>query len=313
VPIIFDITHTTEYRYAKPVELGEHRLLFRPRESHDLRVLATDLKVEPGAADIRLIQDAYSNSIALVKPQTPSANLKFTCLFTVEHTGERALDLPLAPGAEAYPFEYSAEDRLVLQHFLTPFYDADDTLMAWARQFIRTDGPTESRQLLVDMTRHIRETMKYQPRDEEGVQAPGQTLASQQGSCRDFATLMIEAVRRLGYAARFVSGYVYTPEIDPASQTQATSGATHAWLQVYMPGAGWITFDPTNNLIGGTDLIRVAYARHASFASPVSGTWMGAPADYLGMTVDVSVVKRQPAAASPQPGLPPEGEGASAS
>jgi transglutaminase-like putative cysteine protease len=297
VPIIFDITHTTEYRYAKRVELGEHRLLFRPRESHDLRVLATDLKVEPGAPDIRLIQDAYSNSIALVKPESPSDAVKFTCLFTVEHTGERALDLPLSPGAEAYPFEYSAEDRLVLQHFLTPFYDADETLMAWARQFIRTDGPTESRQLLVDMTKQIRDSMAYQPRDEEGVHPPGETLATQQGSCRDFATLMIEAVRRLGYAARFVSGYVYTSGGESQGDAQAASGATHAWLQVYMPGAGWITFDPTNNLIGGTDLIRVAYARHASFASPVSGTWTGKPADYLGMKANVSVVKREPVVA----------------
>ncbi|HEV7912312.1 MAG TPA: transglutaminase family protein [Albitalea sp.] len=293
--VIFDIVHTTEYRYAKPVELGEHRLMFRPRDGHDLRVLATDLQVQPGVHDIRMIHDVYSNSVALVQPQSPAAELKFTCLFTVEHTGERALDLPLSSGAETYPFEYTAEDRLVLQHFLTPFYDADETLMAWARQFIRTDGPTESRQLLVDMTGHIRDTMKYQPRDEEGVQSPGETLALQQGSCRDFATLMIEAVRRLGYAARFVSGYVYTPEADAQSgdEKQAAPGATHAWLQVYMPGAGWITFDPTNNLIGGTDLIRVAYARHASFASPVSGTWVGAAADYLGMTVEVTVGKRR--------------------
>ena len=293
MPIIFDITHTTEYRYAKPVQLGEHRLMFRPRESHDLRVLATDLNVEPGADDIRLIQDAYSNSIALVKPESPSQQLKLTCLFTVEHTGERALDLPLSAGAETYPFEYTAEDRLVLQHFLIPFYDADETLMAWARAFIRTDGPTESRQLLVEMTRKIRDTMKYQPREEQGVQSPHETLALKQGSCRDLATLMIEAVRRLGYAARFVSGYVYTPEQPGSGGNQAVSGATHAWLQVYLPGAGWITFDPTNNLIGGTELIRVAYARHASFASPVSGTWVGAPADYLGMKVDVLVKKRE--------------------
>lgn len=293
MPIIFDITHTTEYRYARPVQLGEHRLMFRPRESHDLRVLATDLHVEPHTGDIRLIQDAYSNSIALVRPQTPSDHLRFTCLFTVEHTGERALDLPLSPGARMYPFEYSAEDRLALHHLITPYYDADDTLMDWVRQFLRTDGPTDSRQLLVDMTRQIRDTMTYLPREEEGVQSPGVTLLRKAGSCRDFATLMIEAVRRLGYAARFVSGYVYTPLDDTAAAgSRATSGATHAWLQVYLPGAGWITFDPTNNVIGGTDLIRVAYARHAGFASPVSGTWIGALADHLGMTVQVTVTKR---------------------
>jgi len=176
----------------------------------------------------------------------------------------------------------------VLQHYLTPFYDADETLMAWARDFIGTD----SRQILVDMTRRIRETMKYQPREEEGVQTPRQTLELKQGSCRDFATLMIEAVRRLGYAARFVSGYVYTPELHAPEETSTAPAATHAWVQVFLPGAGWIAFDPTNNLIGGTDLIRVGVARHASFASPVSGTWLGAPADYIGMTVDVSVTKR---------------------
>jgi transglutaminase-like putative cysteine protease len=290
VPIIFDITHTTEYRYAKPVELGEHRLMFRPRDSHDLRVLATDLKVEPEAQDIRLIQDAYENSVALVQPGGPSDTLKFTCEFAVEHTGSRALDLPLSPGAEHYPFEYSAEDRLVLTHYITPFYDADETLMAWAREFV---GP-DSRQILVDMTRSIRDTMKYQPRDEEGVQSPHETLELKQGSCRDFATLMIEAVRRLGYAARFVSGYVYTPEPDDSAteEEKTAPGATHAWVQVFLPGAGWMPFDPTNNLIGGTDLIRVGVARHASLASPVSGTWVGSPKDYVGMTVEVSVKKR---------------------
>jgi len=292
VPIVFDITHTTEYRYAKPVEFGEHRLMFRPRDSHDLRVLATDLQVEPPARDIRMVQDAYENSVALVRPHSPAESLKFTYLFTVEHTGSRALDLPLSPGAENHPFEYSAEDRLALAPYLTPYHDADETLMAWARGFIRTDGPTGSRELLVDMTRTIRETMAYQPRDEEGVQSPGETLALQRGSCRDFAMLMIEAVRRLGYAARFVSGYVYTPHLDAPAGENSLPAATHAWLQVHMPGAGWIAFDPTNNLIGGTDLIRVGVARHAGLASPVSGTWTGAPADYLGMTVAVSVNKR---------------------
>lgn len=286
--IIFDITHTTEYRYSEPVEFGEHRLMFRPRDSHDLRVLATDLQVEPAPKDIRLIQDAYENSIALVQPGEPSNTLKLTCTFTVEHTGSRALDLPLSPGAEHFPFEYTAEDRLVLQHYLTPYYDADGTLMAWARQFV---GP-DSRQILVDMTRSIRETMEYKPRDEEGVQSPRETLDRKQGTCRDFATLMVEAVRRLGYAARFVSGYVYTPGLDAPQEQKTAPGATHAWVQVFMPGAGWMPFDPTNNLIGGTDLIRVGVARHASFASPVSGTWLGKPEVYEGMSVEVAVTKR---------------------
>jgi len=275
VSIVFDISHVTEYRYAKPVGFGEHRLMFRPRDSHDLRVLATDLKVDPEAVGVRMIQDVYSNSIALVQPRSPADRLRLTCLFTVEATGSRPLELPLSPGALEYPFEYSAEDRIALQHYLAPYYDADAMLMSWARSFIRNDGPTGSRELLVEMTQAIRNSMSYQPRGEEGVQAP------------------IEAVRRLGYAARFISGYVYTPGLDAAAPSKATAGATHAWLQVYLPGAGWLAFDPTNNLIGGTDLIRVGVARHASLASPVSGSWQGVTSDYLGMTVDVQVTKRE--------------------
>jgi transglutaminase-like putative cysteine protease len=118
-------------------------------------------------------------------------------------------------------------------------------------------------------------------------------LRLQSGTCRDFATLMIESIRRLGYAARFVSGYLYTPWLDAGPEQVVGVGSTHAWLQAYLPGAGWIPFDPTNNLVGGTDLIRVGVARHASLASPVSGTWNGFPSDYLGMHVDVQVRKRE--------------------
>jgi transglutaminase-like putative cysteine protease len=293
VPIIFDIVHTTHYRYHQPVRLDEHRVMFRPRGSHDIRVLATDMKVTPEALDIRLIQDVYSNSVAVVTPQTPADELKIECFFTVEHTGTRALDLPLEPSAERYPFVYTDEDRFALQHYLAPFYD-DPTgeLRRWADQFIAADGSTGARELLVAMTQSIRDSMQYAARYDEGVQTPYDTLRMQSGTCRDFATLMIEAVRRLGYAARFVSGYLYTPQLDGGDAVYVGAGATHAWLQVYLPGAGWIPFDPTNNLIGGTDLIRVGVARHASLASPVSGSWNGFPGDYGGMFVDVQVRKR---------------------
>ena len=289
----FDITHTTHYRYAQPVRLGEHRVMFRPRDSHDLRVLATDMTVSPPPVDIRLIQDAYSNSLALVQPLSPASELKLVCSFSVEHTGTPALELPLSPHAQIYPFEYDAEERLVLAHYRTPYYnDPDGMLRSWAGQFIRSDGPTGSRELLVAMTQFIRDTMLYQARFDEGVQTPYDTLLLQSGTCRDFATLMIEAIRQLGYAARFVSGYLYTPWLDADDSRTVGAGATHAWVQVYLPGAGWIPFDPTNNLVGGTDLIRVGVARHASQASPVSGSWHGFAGDYLGMSVDVQVRKR---------------------
>ena len=291
--VLFDITHTTHYQYHQPVQLGEHRVMFRPRGSHDLRVLATDMKVTPEPVDIRLIEDVYSNSVALVTPQSPATELKVECFFSVEHTGTRALDLPLDPDALSYPFVYSAESRIGLQHYLMPYYDDPaGELEAWARQFVRSDGPTGTRELLVEMTKSIRDSMLYLARFDEGVQTPYETIRLQSGTCRDFATLMAEAVRRLGYAARFVSGYLYTPSLDGGKSEYAGAGATHAWVQVYLPGAGWIPFDPTNNLIGGTDLIRVGVARHASLALPVSGSWKGFPGDFAGMFVAVQVKQR---------------------
>ncbi len=291
--VFFDILHTTHYRYHQAVELGVHRVMFRPRGSHDLRVLASDLKVTPEPLDISLIMDAYSNSVAVVTPQSPATELKVEASFTVEHAGSRALDLPLSKSATRFPFSYSDEDRIALQHYLMPFYD-DPTgeLEAWARKFLGPDGSADTREFLKEMNQAIRDAMLYIARFDEGVQTPYETLRLGSGTCRDFATLMIEAVRRLGLAARFVSGYLYTPWLDQGETEIVGAGATHAWLQVYLPGAGWIPFDPTNNLIGGTDLIRVGMARHASLASPVSGSWKGYPGDFAGMFVDVQVKRR---------------------
>ena len=290
---LYDISHTTHYRYAKPVTLNEHRVMFRPYDSHDLRVLATDMHVTPLPVDVRLIQDAYSNSVALVQPQSPASEFKIVCDFLVEHVGTRALDLPLSPHAQNFPFEYDPEERLMLAQYLCPYYvDPDGTLLVWAHQFIRLQKATGTRELLVEMTRFICETMQYRPRLEAGVQTPYETLRLQSGACRDLATLMIEAVRQLGYAARFVSGYLYSPWLDSGIYSQAPPATTHAWVQVYLPGAGWIPFDPTNNLIGGSKLIRVGVARHATLASPVSGSWNGWVGDYLGMDIDVQVRKR---------------------
>ena len=290
---IFDITHTTHYRYARQVMLGEHLVQFRPRDSHDLRVLATDMRVTPNPVDIRMFQDAYSNSIAMIQPQSPAVELEVVCMSSVEHTGTRAVNFPMSSRAQRFPLAYSDEERLVLRPFLTPFYDDPaGTLQDWADTFIRPDGTTGTRDLLVEMTQFIRDTMRYYIRLNPGVQTPYDTLRLKSGACRDYATLMIEAVRRLGYAARFVSGYLYTAWQDTEAQHSYGNGSTHAWVQVYLPDAGWIPFDPTNNLIGGTDLIGVGVARHASLAIPVSGSWHGSPEDFLGMDVTVQVRKR---------------------
>ena len=295
MPIRYDIVHTTLYRYGQPVNFGEHRVMFRPRDSHDLRVLATDLVCSP-EAQIRMIQDPHSNSVALVTPLQPAAELKIVCTFTIEHAPGDGTELELSPSAVLFPFAYAVQERLDLEHYMRPLYDdPQGVLTQWARQFMRTDGPTGTRELLLQMNGCIREHFDYAARDEEGTQPPLQTLALGSGSCRDFALLMMEAVRSLGMAARFVSGYLYDPALDAAAggvDPQATVGAgsTHAWLQVYLPGAGWVAFDPTNNLRDGTpQLIRVGVARDPAQAAPVSGSWFGPPEAYLGLSASVQV------------------------
>lgn len=288
--VIFDIVHRTRYAFHREVQLDRHRMLFRPRGSHDLRVLATGLVVTPEASELHLVHDAYSNSVALFQPASPAASLEIVASFTVEHTGTRALDLPLDPSAAGCPPIYDDAEQPVLAPFIAAFYeDPSGRLSAWAQQFVAAG---DARAVLVAMTRHIRETMTYLARAEQGVQTPYHTLDSGTGSCRDFATLMIEAARRLGIAARFVSGYLYCADLDPARAGQAVPGATHAWVEAYLPGAGWLPFDPTNNLIGGTDLVRVGVACHASQAVPVSGEWFGYPADFGALHVDVQVSRR---------------------
>jgi transglutaminase-like putative cysteine protease len=167
-------------------------------------------------------------------------------------------------------------------------------LTYWARRFLRTDGPTGTREMLVQMNQHIRDNFTYRSREEEGTQTPLQTLALAGGTCRDFALLMMEAARRLGIAARFVSGYLYDPALDVAAEPAAGggtvgAGTTHAWLQVYLPGAGWVPFDPTNNLLGGYQLIRVAVARDPRQAAPIVGVWYGEKEAYAGLTATVQV------------------------
>jgi transglutaminase-like putative cysteine protease len=286
----YEIVHTTVYHYKQPVTFGEHRVMFRPRDSHDLRVLATDLQVSP-ASHVRMIQDPHSNSVALVQPDAPASELQIVCRFTIEHAHTNNEELPLSPSAEVFPFAYSVEERFDLEQYMRPHHDdPGGHLTAWARQFLRIDGYTGTREMLLKMNQYIRDNFRYAARDEEGTQTPQETLQRSTGSCRDFALLMMEAVRRLGVATRFVSGYLYDPALDSGGASDTVgAGATHAWLQAYLPGAGWVPFDPTNNFTGGNQLIRVGVARDPSQAAPISGSWYGEADDYVGMTVNVAV------------------------
>jgi transglutaminase-like putative cysteine protease len=282
MPVV-TIRHTTVYRYAAPVTFGDHRLMFRPRDSHDLRLLETGLQISP-PANVRWLHDVFGNSIAVASFLEPAQELQLVSTIRLEHFPGIALEFPLEPYARHHPFSYSAEEVPDLGRTMERHYpDPDHRIDEWAHRFIAGPGETDTQALLVSITAAIREELRYEAREAEGTQTPIETLDRASGTCRDFALFMMEAARSLGFAARFVSGYLY-------DDGAVGGGATHAWVQIYLPGGGWVEFDPTNALIGGQKLVRVAVTRDPSQAIPVAGTWTGAPSDFLGMTVDVQTM-----------------------
>lgn len=285
---ILSVRHRTVYRYRRLVAFGEHRIMFRPRDSYDQRLIEASLDISPEPATLRWMFDVFGNCVAVATFDTRSETLTFDCRITLEHTPEHTPVFPLAPHAVLYPFGYGAEDmpdlsRSIERQWSDPRHEVD----TWARSFIPAEGRIPTQDLLAAMTRRIRASFTYIARSEKGVQDPLTTLRAKRGSCRDFAVLMMEAVRALGMAARFVSGYLYNPGNDRARHVGG--GSTHAWLQVYLPGAGWVEFDPTNGIVGNRDLIRVAVARDPAQAVPLHGSYFGLSSDDLGMNIEVDV------------------------
>jgi transglutaminase-like putative cysteine protease len=283
------VVHKTTYRYAKPVVLGEHRLMCRPRDSHDLRLLDTTLIIKP-AARVRWLHDAFANSIAVASFADPAAELYFESRFSAEHYPADATAIEIEPYARVYPFHYSFQEmpdlvRTVERHYPDPERQVDQ----WARGFLGEGRTRDTMELLGAINQGIQQQFEYLRREEMGTQTPTETLQRKAGSCRDFALFMMEAARSLGFAARFVSGYLYDEALVGAESGLVGGGATHAWMQVFLPGAGWVEFDPTNALVGGRNLIRVAVARDAAQAAPLSGSFTGAPDDFLDMKVEVQV------------------------
>ncbi|GAC1489673.1 MAG: transglutaminase family protein [Acetobacteraceae bacterium] len=293
------VRHVTTYRYKQPVAFGEHRLMFRPRDSHDQRLLHTDLAVSPEPASVHWTHDVFGNCVACVRfANRRATSLRFESTIELEHRPMHTPDFPVAEHAELFPFSYDQEDMPDLLRSIERQYpDRGNELSGWATDFVRGRNPVRTADLLARMTETIHRDFTYVRREEMGIQPPLQTLKLRSGSCRDFALLMMEAVRALGLAARFVSGYLYVPTSGTAP---VGGGATHAWMQVFVPGAGWLEFDPTNGIAGSRNLIRVAIARDPAQAVPLWGSWMGFPADSLGLTVDVAVT----AAPAPQHKMP---------
>jgi transglutaminase-like putative cysteine protease len=285
---ILTVRHTTTYRYRQPVGFGEHRIMFRPRDSHDQKLIEERLVISPEPASIRWVHDVFGNCVAIARFVERADILRFQSTIRLEHLAANSHNFSMEEYAETMPFTYSSEDmpdllRSIERQYLDPEHELD----RWARQFLWRSRPTPTREMLATMTYFISTNFNYLSRGEAGIQAPSTTLKIGSGTCRDFAMLMMEAVRSLGLAARFVSGYLFVREA--GDRKRLGGGATHAWVQVYLPGAGWVEFDPTNGIVGNHDLIRVAVVRDPRQAIPLSGTFIGFPADYIGMDVEVSV------------------------
>jgi transglutaminase-like putative cysteine protease len=277
------IHHRTSYHYARPVVLQPHRMMLCPRGSQDIVLLASSLVCSPPAV-VKWAQDVFGNLIATGTFAEPTSKLVITSELAVEQLAVAWPVFHIAPDAHSFPFEYSPDDLADLGALRVPDNgDSDGTLAVWARAFVR-GVRTDTLSLLKDLNAGILGAVAYRIRDEEGTQTPLETLALASGSCRDIAALFIAAARELGFGARAVSGYLFDAEARVSDP-----GSTHAWAEVYLPGAGWIAFDPTHGRLGGASLIPIAVARTNSQIMPIVGGYLGAPDDFVDMDVAVSV------------------------
>ena len=285
---LLTVRHVTTYRYKQPVSFGEHRMMLRPRDSYDQRLIEATLTITPEPSELNWMHDVFGNCVAIARFSGRADTLRFDSLIRLDHEPSHALEFQIEDFASTYPFSYGSEEMPDLVRSIERQYlDRDRELDRWAHQFLKKQGSTATRELLAGMTHAIHERFSYVSRAEMGTQDPLTTLKLGSGTCRDFALLMMEAVRSLGLAARFVSGYlVPSGRVD---HKRLGGESTHAWLEIYLPGAGWVEYDPTNGLVGNEDLIRVAVVRDPRQAVPVSGTWTGFPSDFVEMTVDVAV------------------------
>jgi transglutaminase-like putative cysteine protease len=280
--VALTIHHKTTYRYNTPVRLNPHRLMLRPRESRELRLLSARLNMRPESV-VTWAHDVFGNAVATASFQGLTDHLIVDSVTRLELDAVAWPVFDVAASASAYPFPYVADDRADLGELAIQQYpDPLGRLRVWAEAFVRS-RPTDTLSLLKDLSAGITAWVLYQSREDEGTQAPIETLDRGWGSCRDFTVLFVEAARSLGFGARIVSGYLYNPG------READASTTHAWAEVFLPGAGWVTFDPTNRSIGGFNLIPVAVGRGIHQVMPVAGSFSGATDTFQGLWVDVSV------------------------
>jgi transglutaminase-like putative cysteine protease len=284
--IALKIHHKTVYHFRQPVDLWPHRLSLRPRESRDLRLMSHTLAITP-APVLTWAHDVFGNAVAMATFATTTDTLVIDSAADILLNAAPWPVFDIAASAISYPFRYSDDEWTDLGALTIEQYpDQAGRLRIWASGFIRSN-PTDTLSLLKDLSLGVADRISYQSREVEGTQSPTQTLDLAWGSCRDFAVLFAEAARTLGFGARIVSGYLYNP--DQHGVGSSGVGSTHAWAEVYIPGAGWITFDPTNRGVGGFNLIPVAVGRDIRQIMPVVGSFVGMTDAFQGMSVEVQV------------------------
>lgn len=279
----YQIHHQTRYRFRRPVTLLPHRMLVTPRDGAELKLLDMAIDCGPDAV-LTQTDDVFANRVVTASFPTLRTELLIDIATTVEQTAPPYPIFTIDPDAHRYPFRYSDDDRIDLGALRdADGDDPDDRVRPWVEGFVAGPG-TDTLALLQDINAGLVPAIAYRVRDEEGTQSPAETLGLASGSCRDIAALFIAGVRALGFGARAVSGYLFDADI-PAGD----AGSTHAWAEVYLPGAGWISFDPTHRRMGDAHLIAVAVGRHNRQIMPVTGGYLGAPDDAVDMDVTVEV------------------------
>ena len=279
------IKHVTTYQYAETVSLLPHKLLLRPREGHEIRIESAELIISP-AHHLQWQRDVYDNAVAQATFTEQGSQLSIDSRVLIQHYDDQPLNFLVADYAVLFPFQYNSAECADLGPYLSAIFEQDRLLLStWMHQFWQSGQVVETYLLLEWINKAIATGFTYKQREEPGVQGSAITLTRRAGSCRDFATLFIEAFRSLGLAARFVSGYLYSPTL-PRGQ-----GATHAWSEVYLPGAGWKGFDSTSGEVVGNHHIAVSVSRHPESVPPVSGSFQAVTPQSPVMQVSVDVAE----------------------
>ncbi|KZB70790.1 MULTISPECIES: transglutaminase family protein [Thalassospira] len=283
-----ELIHSTIYRYRRPVLLGPHKLMLRPQEVRDIRLVSFDVTMNP-QTELIWTHDVADNAIATANFKEKTDYLEIVSRSKIEMNTTRWPVFAISASACNFPFSYSDDEWIDLGALTAQHYpDPNGQLSEWVNSFIFS-RPTDTLSLLKDISAGIAQRTTYQIRESEGTQTPLETLDKQEGSCRDFAVLFVAAARCLGLGARVVSGYLVNT--DGLLSGSDGSGSTHAWAEVFLPGAGWVAFDPTNRSIGSGNLISVAVVREMSQAVPVSGQFIGDKDDLLEMSVAVRITE----------------------